>query len=81
MIIIKFKMKYKIKSKRLFTVEHYRKHCLGWKGMAIIFRLYDHMENAPYKNIVYFDQIMNDSNIQYSGSVITLLEIGFLAIS
>ena len=80
MIIIDFKMKYEVKSSRESTVEHYGKRGLGWHGMAIIFYFYDHLENATHKNIVYLDQIMNDSNIQDSGTVIGLLEVGFQAI-
>ena len=49
-IIINFKMKYEI------TVEHYMNCGLGWHGMVITFNLYDHMEDVPYKNIVYLDQ-------------------------
>ena len=73
-------MIYEIKSARESTVEHYRKRGLGWHGMAIIFTYYDHMENAPYKNIAYLDQIMNDSNIQDSRTVIALLDVRFQAI-
>ena len=80
MIIIDFKMKYEIKSARESTVEHYGKRGLGWHGMAIIFYLYDELESTPYKNIIYIDQIMNDSNVQDSGTVIGLLEVGFRAI-
>ena len=63
MIIVDFKMKYEIKSSRESTVEHYRKRGLGWHGITIIFYLYDELGSVPYKNIIYIDQIMNDSNV------------------
>jgi len=80
MIIIDFKMKYEIQSSRESTVEHYGKRGLGWHGMAIIFYLYDDGDSLPYKNIIYIDQIMNDSNVQDSGTVVGMLEVGFEAI-
>ena len=73
-------MKYEVRSSRESTVEHYGKRGLGWHGMAIIFYLWDELESTAYKNIVYIDQIMNDSNVQDSGTVIGLLEVGFQAI-
>ena len=80
MVIIDFKMKYEVKSSRESTLEHYGKRGLGWHGMAIIFYLFDDTESAPYKNIVYIDQIMNDSNVQDSATVCGMLEIGIEAI-
>ena len=80
MIIIDFKMKYEIKSSRESTVEHYGKRGLGWHGMAVIFYLYDDGDSLLYKNIIYIDQIMNDSNVQDSGTVVGMLEVGFEAI-
>ena len=80
MIIIDFKMKYEIKSYRESTVEHYGKRGLGWHGMVIIFYLFDENDSLPYRNIVYIDKIMNGSNVQDSGTVAALLEVGFQAI-
>ena len=68
-------MKYEIKSSRESSVEHYGKRGLGWHGMAIIFYLLDN-EQQPFKNIVYLDQLLNDTNLQDSGTVIGLLEVG-----
>ena len=79
MVIIDFKMKFETKSSRESTVEHYGKRGLGWHGMAIIFYLLD-KDEEPVRNIVYIDQILNDSNIQDSGIFIGLLEVGFQAI-
>ena len=58
-------------------MEHYRKRGLGWHGMAIIFNLFDENNSLPYRNIFYINQIMNDSNVQDSGTVAGLLEVGF----
>ena len=77
MIIINFKMKYEIKSSRESTVEHYVKRGLGWHGMVIIIYLFDDIESALYKKIVYVDQIVNNSNVQISAKVVGMLEIGF----
>ena len=72
-------MKYEIKSSRESSVEHYGKRGLGWHGMAIIFYLLDN-EQQPFKNIVYLDQILNDTNLKDSGTVVGLLEVGIHAI-
>ena len=74
-----FQMKYEIKSSRESSVEHYGKRGLGWHGMAIIFYLLDN-EQQPFKNIVYLDQLLNDTNLQDSGTVIGLLEVGIRVI-
>ena len=42
--------------------------------------LYNEMEYTPYKNIIYIDQIINDSNVQNSGTAIGLLEVGYQVI-
>ncbi len=72
-------MKYEIKSSRESSVEHYGKRGLGWHGVAIIFYLLDN-DKQPSKNIVYLDQILNDSNLQDSATVVGLLEVGTQAI-
>ena len=79
-IIIDFKMKYEIGNSRESTVEQYRKRGLGWHGMTFFFSLFDENDFLPYQNIVYIDQVMNDSNVQDSGRVAGLLEVGFQAI-
>ena len=79
MIIIDFKMKYEIKSSRESSVEHCGKRGLGWHSMAIIFYLLDNQQQ-PFKNIVYIDQILNNTNLQDSGIVVGLLEDGICAL-
>ena len=53
---------------------------MEWHGMAIIFYLFNETESAPYKNIVYIDQIINNSNVQDSATAVGMLEIGIEAI-
>lgn len=79
LIIIDFKMKYEMKSTRETTVEHFGKRGIGWHGFAIIFYLLDN-EGAPYKNIVYLDQILSETNMQNALTVVGLLETGIATI-
>ena len=79
LIIIDFKMKYEMKSSRETTVEHFGKRGIGWHGFAIIFYLLDN-EGSPYKNIVYLDQILSETNMQNALTVVALLETGISTI-
>ncbi len=74
LIIMDFKMKFESKSSRETTIEHYGKRGIGWHGFAVIFYLLDD-NSQPYKNIVYFDQILSDDNAQDALTVAGLLEI------
>ena len=79
LLIMDFKMKFKTKSSRETTVKHYGKRGIGWHGFAIIFYLLDG-EGEPYRNIVYLDQILTDTNQQDAGMVVALLEIAITTI-
>ena len=79
LIIMDFKMKYEMKSNRETTVEHFGKRGIGWHGFAVIFYLLDEDKN-PYKNIVYLDQILSDTNKQDGPTVVALLEIAICTI-
>ena len=79
LIIMDFKMKYAMKSTRETTIEHFGKRGIGWHGFAVIYYQLDDDGN-PYKNIVYLDQIMNDTNKQDGTAVVALLEVAITAI-
>ena len=74
LIIMDFKMKFESRSSRETTVEHYGKRGIGWHGFAVIFYLLGD-SGEPYKNIIYFDQILSDDNAQDALTVVGLLEI------
>ena len=78
-MILDFKMKFKTRSSRETTVEHYGKRGIGWHGFAIIFYLLDD-EGEPYRNIVYLDQILTDTNKQDGAMVVALLELAITTI-
>ena len=78
-MILDFKMKFETKSSRETTVEHYGKRGIGWHGFAIIFYLLDD-EGKPYRNIVYLDQILTDTNKQDGLMVVALLELAITTI-
>ena len=69
-----FKMKYEMRSNRETTVEHFGKRGIGWHRFAVIFYLLDE-DNNPYRNIVYLDQILSDTNKQDGLTVVALLEV------
>jgi len=79
LIIIDFKMKYEMKSTRETTIEHFGKRGIGWHGFAIIFYLLDD-KGQPYKNIVYLDQILSETNMQNAMTVVALLETAIATI-
>ena len=96
LIIIDFKMKFETKSTRESTLEHYGKRGIGWYGCAVIYYLYkiktDGKDKIVYdehgaemyearKNIVYIDQIMEQSNKQDGVTVISLIEAAIVAIN
>ena len=79
LIIMDFKMKFETKSSRETTVEHYGKRGIGWHDFAIILYLLDG-QGEPYRNIVYLDQILTDTNQQDAGMVVALLKIAITTI-
>ena len=94
-MIMDFKMKYESKSVRESSIEHYGKRGIGWHGCALIYYLYkiklDDKNNIVYntsgkevykprKNIVYIDQIMENSNKQDGMTVISLIEAALVTI-
>ena len=79
LVIMDFKMKFEVRSARESQVQHFGKRGIGWHGMAVIFYLLDENGEAQ-RNIVYLDQILEDSNKQDAGTVIALLEAGLSAI-
>ena len=79
LVIMDFKMKFEVRSARESQVQHFGKRVIGWHGMAVIFYLLDENGEAQ-RNIVYLDQILDDSNKQDAGTVIALLEAGLSAI-
>ena len=94
-MIMDFKMKYESKSVRESSIEHYGKRGIGWHGCALIYYLYkiklDDNNNIVYnasgkevyeprKNIVYIDQIMENSNKQDGMTVISLIEAAIVTI-
>ena len=60
-IIMDFKMKYGMKSTRETTIEHFGKRGIGWHDFAVVYYQLDH-EGNTIRNIVYIDQILNDTN-------------------
>ena len=74
-----FQMKYEIKSSRESSVKHHGKRDLGWYSISIVFNLLDN-EKQPYKNILYLDQKLNETNLWNSGTVVELLEVSIHAI-
>lgn len=94
-MIMDFKMKYESMSVRESSIEHYGKRGIGWHGCALIYYLYkvklDEKNNIvcdkngkevyePRKNIVYVDQILENSNKQDGLTVISLIEAVLVAI-
>ncbi len=79
LIIMDFKMKYEMKSNRETTAEHFGKRGISWHGFAVVFYLLDEDKN-PYKNIVYLDQILSDTNKQDGPTVVALLEVAICTI-
>ena len=74
-----FEMKYMMKNNRETTVEHFGKRGIGWHGFAVIFYLLDE-DNNPYKNIVYLDQILSDTDKQDGPTVVAQLEVAICTI-
>ena len=72
-------MKYEMKSTRETIVEHFSERGIRWHGFAIIFYLLDN-KGSPYKNIVYLDQILSDTNMQNAFTVVALIETGISTI-
>ena len=79
LIIIAFKMKYEMKSTRETTVDHFGKRGIRWHRFTIIFYRLNN-EGAPYKNIVYLDQILSGTNIQNALTIVALLDTGITTI-
>ena len=78
-IIMDFEMKYMMKNNRETTVEHFGKRGIGWHGFAVILFLLDE-DNNPYRNIVYLDQILSDTNKQDGPTIVSLLEVAICTI-
>jgi len=78
LIIMDFKMKYGMKSTRETTIKHFGERGVGLHGFAILYCQLDD-EGNPIRNIVYLDQILNDTNKQGGVSVVALLEVAITA--
>ena len=78
LIIMDFKMKYGMRSTRETTIEHFGKRGIGWHGFAVVYYQLDD-EGNPTRNIVYLDQILNDTNKQDGVAVVALLEVAITA--
>ena len=65
LIIIDLEMK----SNRETTVEHFDKQGIGWHEFVVLFYLLDE-DNNLYKNIVYLDDTLSDTNKQDGVTVI-----------
>ena len=72
-------MKYGMKSTRETTIEYFGKRGIGWHGFAVVYYQLDH-EGNTIRNIVYIDQILNDTNKQNGTTVVGLLEVTITAI-
>ena len=71
-------MKYGMKSTRETTIEHFGKRGIGWHGFAVLYYQLDD-EGNPIRNIVYLDQILDDTNKQDGVAVVALLEVAITA--
>lgn len=83
-MIIDFKMKYEARSSRESSIEHYGKRGMGWHGVAIVYFLWEIIDDegnfGPRKYHIYINQILSDSNKQDGFVVLSLIEAATSAI-